>query len=215
MSKVLLIILITIFSAGFVYLFLEVQSLKNTPVTKHSLYAPFVTNSLPTTDSSNSPEFDYQALIQKEVASAIASFSSQSKATSLPTKTSTTTKQKQTTYIPLSGPFSTNSTDWVDASGTEVYIDAENDYAKDAYITFEATLKIANASGKAYARLFDATHAIAVNGSEVEVTSSSYGTVTSGSLALWRGKNLYKVQIKSLNSEEATFGNGRIKITYQ
>ena len=123
-------------------------------------------------------------------------------------------KSKQTTYIPLSGPISTTSTDWVNAVGTEVNIDLTNDYSNGAYVTWEASLKIANASGLALARLFDVTHGIAVNGSEVSVSSASYSSVSSGKLGLWAGNNKYVVQIKSQTSQEATFGSGRIKVVY-
>jgi len=38
--------------------------------------------------------------------------------------------------------------------------------------------------------------------------------VISGGLSFWAGNNLYRVQLKSLNGFEVTFGSGRIKIIY-
>lgn len=123
-------------------------------------------------------------------------------------------KEKQTSYIPLSGPITTTSMDWVDAAGTDVYIDLVNDYGKNTWVSWEANLKIADGNGQTFARLYDVTHHIAVNGSEVSVTSGTSTQVISGQLSLWAGRNLYRVQLKSLNSFVATFVSGRIKINY-
>lgn len=123
-------------------------------------------------------------------------------------------KEKQTTYIPLSGPITTTSMNWVDAAGTDVYIDLVNDYGKNTWVSWEAFLKVADGNGQAFARLYDVTHNIAVNGSEVSVTSGTSTQVISGELKLWAGRNLYRVQLKSLNSFVITFGGGRIKINY-
>lgn len=123
-------------------------------------------------------------------------------------------KEKQTTYIPLSGPITTTSMNWVDATGTDVYIDLVNDYGKNTWVSWEAFLKVADGNGQAFARLYDVTHNIAVNGSEVSVTSGTSTQVISGELKLWAGRNLYRVQLKSLNSFVVTFGGGRIKVNY-
>lgn len=121
---------------------------------------------------------------------------------------------RNTAYIPLVGPITTTSMAWVDAPGTDVYIDLVNDYGKNTWISWEANLKIADGNGQAFARLYDATHNIAVNGSEVSVTSGTSTQVISGQLSMWVGRNLYRVQLKSLNSFVATFASGRIKINY-
>lgn len=125
-----------------------------------------------------------------------------------------TPKERQTTYIPLAGPITTTSMDWVDAAGTDVYIDLVNDYGKNTWVSWEAFLKIADGNGQAFARLYDATHGIAVNGSEVSVTKGVSTQVISGELKFWAGRNLYRVQLKSLNSFVATLESGRIKINY-
>lgn len=129
-------------------------------------------------------------------------------------ETATEPSSKKTAYIPLSGPITTTSTSWVDAAGTDVYIDLANDYSKNVYVSWEGFLQITNGNGTAYARLYDATHGIAVNGSEISTQSGTSTQVASGSLSLWAGRNLYRVQLKSLNSFVATFASGRIKISY-
>ena len=91
----------------------------------------------------------------------------------------------------------------------------ENDYGDGAKVSWEASLKVAHGNGKAFARLWDDTNKIAVDFSELTTTDNvDFEQVTSKYLPFWRGRNLYKVQIKSLNSFEVTYSGGRIKISY-
>lgn len=140
--------------------------------------------------------------------------------TTIPDKTVSITpapvvKRDQVVYLPLTGPISTTSTSWYDVPGTEFYLDFSRDYGSGAYANWDAYLKIAHGNGSAYARIYDVTNNIAVNGSEVLVTNSSdLVQVSSQGLSFWNGRNLYRVQLKSLNTFEVTFGSGRIKIVY-
>ncbi|MBI3397095.1 hypothetical protein HY045_01315, partial [Candidatus Woesebacteria bacterium] len=135
--------------------------------------------------------------------------------TTIPKPTVAPIVSKQTSYIPFAGPITSTSTDWVDATGTDITIDVVNDYGKNAAVSWQTSLKVADGNGQAYARLFDVTHGIAVSGSEISTTNNSdYQTVSSGNFTLWSGRNTYRVQIKSLNSFVVTFGSGRMKIVY-
>lgn len=155
-----------------------------------------------------------QKEIKKIVSDAIATIAAVPK-TIIKKETATAPSSSKTTYIPLGGSAVTTSTDWSDAAGIQTTIDV-GDYGKNPAISWEASLKVANGNGTAYARLYDDTHKIAVSGSEIStVDNSSFKLVTSGNLNLWAGKNVYKVQLKSLNSFEVTFSGGRIKINYQ
>jgi hypothetical protein len=150
--------------------------------------------------------------IAQNVSSAISTLSGSTKTIiqQAPVSAPTTTK---TTYIPLSGPITTTSLSWVDAVGTDVYIDLANDYGKSAKISWDANMSVV--SGQIFARLYDVTHSIAVEGSEVTVADkNSLTNVGSANFTIWSGRNLYRVQIKSLNSSVVTFGSGRIKIVY-
>ena len=150
--------------------------------------------------------------VYKAVAEAIATISGSLKT---PTQTFLPSTKTQTVYIPLDGPVSTTSTAWIDMPGVEVYIDVEKDYSKIAKVNWEASLKVAYGNGQAFARLFDVTHGTAVDGSEITTISNATATnVSSGYLPLWSGRNLYRLQLKSLTSYEATFTSGRIKVTY-
>ena len=151
--------------------------------------------------------------IDEEVARAVATISASTKVTNLPSNQ--TSLKGQTSYISLSGPFTTTATDWINLNGVEAYIDLEKEYGKGATVSWESSLKVAHGNGQAFARLFDVTHGIAVSGSEISTTNNADSKlVTSGNLNLWAGRNLYRVQIKSLNSFEVTFGEGRVKIGY-
>lgn len=126
-----------------------------------------------------------------------------------------TSSKKQTVYLPIPGNSGSTSTDWVDVPGTDFYLDWAKDYGEEAYLTWDASLKVLSGNGSSYARIYDVTNKIAVNGSEVSTSGNSdLEQVFSGQLYPWRGRNLYRVQIKSLNGYEATFGGGRVKIYY-
>jgi hypothetical protein len=162
---------------------------------------------------------DCKKAISDEVARILSKQDTKSRAVATPTPqprvVATPMSAKQMTYIPLNGPVTTTSTSWYDLPGTDFNLDINNSYGKDAGASWEAFLKVAHGNGTGYARLFDVTHGIAVNGSEISVTNNPNLTqVASGSLSFWAGNNQYRVQLKSLNSFEVTFASGRLKITY-
>ncbi len=121
---------------------------------------------------------------------------------------------KGTDYISMGTSGTTTNTDWVDVEATAVYIDLENDYGADATVSWEASLKVAHGNGKAFARLYDDTNKIAVDFSELTTENNvEFTQKTTGNLPFWKGRNLYKVQIKSLNSFEVTYSGGKIKVS--
>lgn len=121
---------------------------------------------------------------------------------------------KNITYISLGDNYSTISTSWVDVPGSAVYINVEVDYGSGAKVSWEASIKVAHPNGKVFARLYDDTNKIAVDYSEIASEENNYEQVSSGYLPFWKGRNLYKVQIKSLNGFEAFYTGGKIKIVY-
>jgi hypothetical protein len=122
---------------------------------------------------------------------------------------------KTTSYIPMGSTYTTTSMDWYTLNDTEIYIDVLNDYGSDAVVSWEASLTVAHGNGQAFARLWDDTNKIAVNGSELTtVNNPSYFLVSSGTIPFWRGRNLYKIQIRSLNSFEISITGAKIKISH-
>jgi len=177
----------------------------------------FLPTPIPTTVVSSRSDFCgpvCQATIDQKIAAAVATLSGRQtvqETTTVVKETSQTVSQPQVIYIPLGGGGSTTATDWADVGNAEVYLNI-GDYANVDKVYFEGFIKVKHGNGKAYARLYDVTHGIGVQGGEISTSSEDYTLVESGSLSLWQGKNLYRVQIKSLNGYEAFFDSGRIKI---
>lgn len=154
-----------------------------------------------------------QQTIAQKIAEALATISATSvvKETTVKERVVSATPQPQVIYIPLGGGGTTTNTTWTDVGNTGVYIDLA-DYPSAKRIYFEGFIKVKHGNGKAYGRLYDVTHGIGVQGGEIETSSENFTYVESGNLSLWQGKNLYRVQIKSLNGYEAAFDTGRVKI---
>jgi len=151
-----------------------------------------------------------QQLIDDKISQAISTVSG--KETIRETKVvEKSTSQPQVVYIPLGGGGSTTNRDWADVGNAEVYLNI-NDYPNLDRAYFEGFIKVKHGNGKVYARLYDVTHSIGVQGGEISSDSETFTLVESGSLNFWQGKNLYRVQVKSLNGYEAFFDSGRIRI---
>ncbi len=155
--------------------------------------------------------------VEEIVSQAVSSLSATTKTVGItvPTSTSAPTANK-IAFIPLGGSGSTQNTNWTDVPNAQVWLNFRGEYGTLARAWWDAFLRVDNANGTTFARLFDVTHGIAVNGSEISVsnTTTSTDVESAGNLQFWAGKNLYRVQIKSLNSSYAFFDSGRIKISY-
>jgi len=157
---------------------------------------------------------DCNDFIDQKISQAIATISGKEtvKETKVVEKTTTTsTSQPQVIYIPLGGGGSTTNKEWTDVGNAEVYFNI-GDYSNVDRIYFEGFINVKHGNGKAFARLYDVTHGIGVQGSDIYTDSESFSLVESGSLSFWQGKNLYRIQIKSLNGYEASIDSGRIKV---
>jgi len=164
----------------------------------------------PTIDKDSLSEDEIRALIEESV----------SQITPPPAEVQVIEKQNatsspQVSFVPMGGVTTTTSSDWTDVPGSEVSLDLINDYGKDATVSFEGFLKVAHSNGKAFARLFDDTHKIAVDGSEISIGDTDTLTIaTTKNLPIWAGRNIYKIQVRSLNSFEVTYGGGKLKIVH-
>lgn len=129
-------------------------------------------------------------------------------------QTAPKTKTRSVVYIPIPGSgFTTNNT-WSDLSGTDFYFN-KSDYPGIIDVAFEANLRLFNGNGTAYVQIFDVTHSVGVQGSDVSTTSQTSTAVISGSVSFWAGKNLYRIQAKSLTADTAMFDGGRLKLTLE
>ena len=61
-------------------------------------------------------------------------------------------------------------------------------------------------------RLYDVTHGIGVQGSEASTQAGVDTVVESGQVSFWAGRNLIRVQMKSLTTESTFYTSGRLRI---
>jgi hypothetical protein len=214
-GALIILVLITAFSASSIYLFRKLQAVETKLAGLNAL--PLKSVNQDKTDDLQENAFvdscgeSCRKTVSEIVAGAIATVSSTTKVIE---KTSTS-KSAGTAYIPMGTSYTTTSTGWYTIDDTAVYINLENDYGVGAKVSWEALLKVAHANGQAYARLWDDTNKIAVDGSEITtINNSEYRFVSTGVIPFWRGRNLYKVQVKSLNSFEVSITGAKIRISY-
>jgi len=132
-------------------------------------------------------------------------------ATKIVYQTAPKTKVRSTTYVTLAGSGNTTATDWVNATGSDFYFNPA-DYPGLVSVYFEANMKLMTGSGRAYVRLYDVTHGIGVQGSEASTQAGVDTVVESGQVSFWAGRNLIRVQMKSLTTESTFYTSGRLRI---
>ena len=214
--KFLLAFLLVSLAIGFYYLYVRIESLsKGIELgSTDNINRSFSGKSRDTTTIDEEKKDECGEMCKKEIERIVSDAIATLSGTKVVTNTQISSSPK-TTYISLGSTHTTTSTDWINIDDTKVYIDLEKDYGKSAKVSWEASLKVAHGNGKVFVRLYDDTNKIAVDFSEISTeNNSTFKQVSTGNLPFWRGRNLYVVQIKSLNSFEVTYSGGRIKISY-
>jgi hypothetical protein len=121
----------------------------------------------------------------------------------------------QDSYMQIAGSGETTKMDWTDVPGTDFSFDVTRDFGPGAHFAWECFLRVANANGQAFARIYDATHGIGVDGSVISAENvSDFTRGNSTNLNFWSGRNTYRVQIKSLNSFAIGYMGGKIRVSY-
>ncbi len=157
---------------------------------------------------------DCKKQIAEEVSKALASNSASQKVQTV-VSGKTATPKPQDSYIQISGTGSTQNPGWTDVPGSDFSFDVDKDFGKEAHFAWEGFLRVKDANGTAYARIFDATHGIGVDGSEISVSNvSEYTRANSTNMNFWAGRNVYRVQIKSLNTFNVEYTGGKIRVSY-
>ncbi|KKS33047.1 MAG: hypothetical protein UU93_C0003G0055 [Candidatus Amesbacteria bacterium GW2011_GWA2_42_12] len=123
-------------------------------------------------------------------------------------------KVRTVTYVPIPGTGSTMNNVWTDLAGTDFYFNTA-DYPGLIEVSFEANVKLINGNGIAYFQLADITHGIGVQGSDLQTSAQTSTSVSSGKISFWAGKNLIRVQAKSLTADTAVFDGGRLKVVVE
>jgi hypothetical protein len=126
-------------------------------------------------------------------------------------KTVAKPKVRTVSYVTIPGSGSNTTNTWQDVAGTDFYFDPA-DYPGLVEVYFEANMKLFNGNGLAYIRLFDVSHGIGVQGSDVSTNEQLDTLVTSGKVSFWSGKNLIRVQAKSLTADTAIYNYGRLRV---
>jgi len=129
--------------------------------------------------------------------------------TSIPQKPRS--KIRNVSYLPISTSGSTMSNSWANLSGTDFYFDIA-DYPGLVEIYFETNIHLFNGNGIAFVRLYDVTHSVWVTGSESTTNQQKDTAIISSKVLFASGKNLIRVQAKSLTADTAIFTSGRLKI---
>ena len=157
-----------------------------------------------------------QKEIADQVSRAVATLSaSQKNSTTKTVALPVSTTKPQDSYIQISGSGSTQNTTWTDVVGSDFSFDVTSDFGSGANFAWEGFLKIADANGTAFARIYDVTHGIGVNGSEISITNKGdYTRANSTNMGFWAGRNTYRVQIKSLNTLNVDYMGGKIRVSY-
>jgi hypothetical protein len=115
--------------------------------------------------------------------------------------------------IPISASGTTIESDWSTINGSEITFNKAN-YPGAKKIYFQANLSSDASDRKSYARLYDATHGIGIQGSEMSTTSTSLKQIQSGEINPFSGDLTIRVQVKSLNGNLVTISNPRIVVIY-
>jgi hypothetical protein len=121
------------------------------------------------------------------------------------------TKVRSVQYVTIPGSGSSQNNNWTDLPGTDFYFDT-GDYPGLSEVYFEANMKLFNGNGTAYVRLFDTNHGIGVQGSEIGSNKQADTLIDSGKVTFWAGKNLIRVQAKTLTADTTIYNYGRLRI---
>lgn len=132
--------------------------------------------------------------------------------TSPPSQNQTTSQPKEI-YLYFGVNGSTQSMSWTDIAGTQINFNPSN-YPGAKGFYFQANLQSDAPDRTVYARIYDATHTVGVQGSDIEYTGLTSTLKESSSLTFLSGSISLKTQIKSLVGNLATVSNPRIKIVY-
>lgn len=120
-------------------------------------------------------------------------------------------KDRRVIYLPIPGNGGQLSYDWYTLPGTDFYFDLA-DFPGFKEIYFEANIRLLNGNGTAFVRLFDTTNSFIVQNSQIQTNNQVSTAIVSSPLTFHSGKNLIKVQVKSLTADTAIFDSGRLKI---
>lgn len=116
-------------------------------------------------------------------------------------------------YIPLGTGSTSGDQNWVSILTYQVTLDPA-DYPGYTNAILEVNMKLAQASGTGYARLYNSTDSSATS-SEISTTSDKYSWLSSSTFTLSSGSKTYQLQLKSATGTEISIQNARLKINFK
>ena len=125
----------------------------------------------------------------------------------------TSTPAVKITYQSIGTSGTTTNTNWTDVPGTDFYFNL-TDYPGLINVRWETSLQAFITSTDVFARLYDVTNKRGVDYSELKTQSTTYELLRSSDLVIWRGNNLYRIQIKGLNGNTVNILTPKLKLIY-
>ena len=122
-----------------------------------------------------------------------------------PAKTSGLDKARET-FVTINGG-SQNVAEWTKLPGSEFWFD-QSLYGNVTAVTWQGWIE----EGFGQARLYDSSNNRAVDGSEVSVSGNVRASFYSKPLSIWRGQNLYYIQLKNPNIGAVTISTPRLRV---
>lgn len=129
----------------------------------------------------------------------------------LRTTSSASSTVKSISYLRLLDGTATGGS-WTAILGSEFWLD-QTLYGTYTEIAWEGWLSIRDGNGIAYARLYDITNNRAVDMSEMSISGRERASFFSKVLAIWRGQNQYRIEVKSSTGYPVTISEARLKIS--
>jgi len=122
-------------------------------------------------------------------------------------------EQAKVVYIPLVASASNTNTNWTDVIPSEFYFDLAS-YPGAKTVRFTGYLRAVHATGPVYVRLYDVSNNRGVDNSDFSTSSNTSQRFESAALSIWRGNNLYRVQLRSPTATEAQLSEVKLKVEW-
>lgn len=151
----------------------------------------------------------------KSLESAVTSLQTQLNQQNQTTQTTTTqtASKKSPVYIPLGSGGQWNDQNWFALTSYEASIDPA-EYEGYLSMQLEVNMRLVQAAGKAYARLYNVTDGSEIASSEVSTESDKSVLLTSTSFKLPAGRKTYRLQVKSTYGFNIELQTARIKVSF-
>ncbi len=148
----------------------------------------------------------------KTLETAVSNLQSQVNQTQTTQTTTTTTTKKAPVYIPLGSGGQWNDQNWLALSSYEVSVDPA-EYEGYTNMQLEVNMRLVQAAGKAYARLYNVTDGNEIV-SEVSTELDKAVLLTSTTFKLPTGRKTYRLQVKSTYGFNIELQTARIKVSF-